>query len=261
MRTLRVVNQIANTLDGRPKAPSGTFLRHVSAEPDSSFDRQAFEARVLAQRTELPPIIPGAYDAVKFLVAVEQFQNHPATLTDADIAQLKLVDDDIGNAAMAARAGYTKRSTTSTNDEALAQVPVSALALITVVSKTKDRIGQWISTVQRLARETKVRVDALEQRLVNPKDQSTTLSQAVTQIKALTERVNYLEARPVMEYQGTFQAGRVYRPGHAVTFKNSTWVALQRRPRRRPTGSPLVRGRGSWPYRASRDGKDAPSVR
>ena len=216
---------------------------------------------MLAQRAELPPIIPGAYDAVKFLVAVEQFQNHPATLTDADIAQLTLVDDDLGNAAMAARAGYTKRSTTSTNDEALAQVPVSALALITVVSKTTDRIGQWIGTVQRLARETTVRVDALEQRLVDPKDQSTTLSQAVTQIKALTERVNYLEARPVMEYQGTFQAGRVYRPGHAVTFKNSTWVAL-RETTEAPTDG-VTAGPRAWQLavRAARDGKDAPSVR
>lgn len=233
------------------------ILEATKSDPDPAFDRVKFAAAVRAERAELAPIVPGAYDPIAFTVAHAQFKHHPAGLTDADIAQLKLVDDDLGNEAMAARAGYVEAKSDEEKQSAdLSHMPVSARGLIAYVGHLKDGLSLWVSTVQRLARETKLRVDALEQRLVDPKDASTALSQAVVQIEGLTDRVSHLEARTTLEYQGVFESGKSYKRGDAVTFKGSVWIALS------PTSAAPTFGAtiGPRPWqlavRAGQDGKD-----
>lgn len=237
------------------------ILKATKRDPDPAFDRVKFAAAARADRAEWAPIVPGAYDPIAFTVAHAQFKNHPAGLTDSDIAQLKLVDDDLGNEAMAARVGYVEAKSDEEHDSGLSHMPVSARGLIAFVGLVKDGFSVWISTLQRLARETRVRVDQLEQRLVDPKDASTALSQAQIQIKALTDRINHLEVRPTLEYQGVFESGKTYKRGDAVTWKGSVWIA-HFETNAAPTFGVTV-GPRPWQLavRAGRDGRDVPERR
>jgi hypothetical protein len=45
------------------------------------------------------------------------------------------------------------------------------------------------------------------------------------QAKAFNERLATLEARPTLEYQGTWAAEQPYTKGNAVTFDGSVWIA------------------------------------
>jgi hypothetical protein len=231
-------------------------------DPDPAFDRSKFTAAVRAERAQSALIVPGQYDPVAFLVARKQFKEHPAGLTDSDIEQLKCVDKDLGNQAMAARAGYAKKSEIATAADGWARTPISLQALFAVVDQVKDGLHSWIATLQRLTRETAKRVDLIEERLVDSKDAGTALPQALAQIKALTARVNYLEARPAMEYQGVLEAGKTYKPGHVVTWKGHMWVCRVETSAAPVFGDVATIGPRPWTLavKAGRDGKDAPSL-
>lgn len=237
------------------------IVKAFDREPDPNFDRSRAEFEVRAQVAREVSVVPGAYDRIKFMIALGQFQQNPSGLTDGDLAQLSMIDPDLGDQARAARAGYSK-AVEDEGAEALSQMPVSILGLKTYLARLEDTFSVWIKTAIHKVREAHVRLDVLEQRLVDPKDAGTQLPQALLQIKALVERVNFLEARPTMEYKGVLEPGKTYKPGHAVTWKGHIWVC-----RVETTAAPVF-GEGPtvsprpWTLavKAGRDGKDAPSL-
>lgn len=192
------------------------------------------------------------YDRELFLKAQQKCVDSPETLTDDEIAQLAYVSRDLGDRAVARRAGVFKDDT-----EEFGVQPLLAKLFFRWL---RDYYDAFAATVRVKTDELNQRIASLERGGSVAKDSHASGDAALmARIAALEERLERAEKRG-LEYRGVFTAGVLYRKGDACTHAGSLWIAIADETVSQP-GTPDAAGKWQLGCKRGRDGKDGRGAR
>jgi hypothetical protein len=165
------------------------------------------------------------YDSALFTEAYQRFLDEPKALTDADLAQLALVDPPLAERARARRAGFVE-ATTADERKAL-KLPLSRKLFLDWIS---DYLGPSLAMHRYKSREVAARVDALEQQIAALKTEHRDCLKA-------------LESRPTLRYAGAWRGddGSTFVEGALITHRGGLWLAETA-----TSGAPGALGSSGW---------------
>jgi hypothetical protein len=113
---------------------------------------------------------------------------------------------------------------------------------------TEELLNEIVDVIANVRDEMRDKIAALESRLA---------ANTLVSNTELLDRIEALEARPMMKYCGVYEAGRTYHEGEVITDHGCAWICVTKDTTIRPAFASDASSR-CWRLmvKAGRDGKD-----